>query len=173
MARSVETSINPQLRLWGDWTRNRPGELAPVIRRNGDEIEMIELVWGLKPRDPSADRAVINVRSEGREFPSHRCLVPACEFFFRDRSGHGRWRFTMADGDDFYFAGIWRSAGEDWPEAYAVLTTAANPDVAFCSDRQMAVIARGAHMDWLDHRVPKEELLRPLREGAFRRDRVR
>jgi putative SOS response-associated peptidase YedK len=166
-------SINPQLRLWGDWTRNQPGELAPVIRRNGDEIEMVELVWGLKPRDPAADRPIINLRSEGRRFPSHRCLVQGGEFFFRDRSGRGGWRFTRVDGDNFYFAGIWRPAGDGWPEAYAVLTTAANPDVEFCNDRQMAVIPRGAHMDWLDHRLPEEELLSPLPAGTFRRDRVR
>lgn len=108
MVRPTGISINPQLRFWGEWTRNRAGELAPVIRRNGDEIEMVELVWGLKPRDLAVDRAIINVRSEAREFPSHRCLVPAGEFFFHDRSGRGRWRFTMAAGNGFYFAGIWR-----------------------------------------------------------------
>lgn len=134
---------------------------------------MVELVWGLKPRDPAMDPAVINVRSEGRHFPSHRCLVPAGEFFFRDRSGHGRWRFTMTDGDNFYFAGIWRPTADGWPEAYAVLTTAASPDVEFCNDRQMAVIPRGAQMDWLDHRLPEEDLLRPLPGGTFRCERVR
>lgn len=64
-------------------------------------------------------------------------------------------------------------AREGWPEAFAVLTTAANPDVEFCNDRQMAVIPRGSHMDWLDHRVPEGELLRPLPAGTFRRHQVR
>lgn len=169
---SVERSSSRQLRLWGDWARNRPGELAAVVRRKGDEIEMVELVWGLRPRNPAIGRGLINIRSEGRHFPSHRCLVPGGEFFFRDRSGGGRWRFTMADGDSFYFAGVWRPASEDWPEAYAVLTTAANPDVEVCSDRQMAVIPRGSHMDWLDDRLPEEELLRPSPAGTFRRDRA-
>jgi hypothetical protein len=27
-------------------------EPAPVIRRTGDEIELVELHWGLKPRSP-------------------------------------------------------------------------------------------------------------------------
>ena len=130
-------------------------------------------MWGLRPRDPATDRATINIRSEGRRFESHRCLVPASEFFFRDPSGRGRWRFTMGDSDSFYFAGIWRPAGEGWPEAYAALTTAANPDIEQCNNRQMAVIPRGAHMDWLDHRVPEEEILKPLPAGTFRRERVR
>ena len=102
--------INPQLPLWGDWTRNRPGELAPVIRRSDDEIEMVELVWGLKPRTPE-DRSPINIRSEGRQFPGHRWLVRATEFVFRGRSDRRvRWRFTLADGDSFHFAGIRRPA---------------------------------------------------------------
>jgi putative SOS response-associated peptidase YedK len=50
-----------------------------VIRRYRDEIEMVELAWGLKPKDPE-DRPFSFVRSEGRTFPSHRCLIPASEF---------------------------------------------------------------------------------------------
>ena len=172
MSRQPEPSINPQLRLWADRTRNQPGELAPIIRRKGDDIEMVELVWGLPPQDPAGQRPLINIRSEGRRFPSHRALVPASEFFLRDHSGV-RWRFTRSDGDNFYFAAIWRPASEDWPEAYAVLTTAANPDVEPCHDRQLAVIPRSTRMAWLDHAVPEEELLRPLPAGTFRRDRVR
>jgi putative SOS response-associated peptidase YedK len=52
------------------------------------------------------------------------------------------------------------------------LTTAANPDVAPCHDRQMAVILRSARMAWLDHTVPEEELLQPLPLGTFRRERM-
>ena len=154
MGRAVETSINPQLRLWGDWTRNRPGEFAPVIRRSGGELELVELVWGLKPRTPES-RPLINIRSEGRVFPSHGASSPPTQFVFRDPSDRRvRWRFSLADGDGFYFAGTWRPATDDWPEAYAVLTTAANPDVAPIKARQMAVIPRSARMSWLNHRNP-------------------
>jgi putative SOS response-associated peptidase YedK len=153
-------------------TRNRPGEFAPVIRRNGDEVELVELFWGLRPRDPEHG-PVINVRSEDRSFPTHRCLVPATEFFLRPRSrARARWRFGMADDEPYYLAGIWQPASDDWPEAYAVLTIAANPDIAPSHDRQMAVIPRSARMDWLDGLVPEEELLRPLPGGTFRRARV-
>lgn len=67
----------------------------------------------------------------------------------------------------------WRPASDDWPEAYAVLTTAANPDVAPVNNRQMAVIPQSARMGWLDHLMPEPELLQPLPVGSFRRDRVR
>ena len=166
--------MRQQLSFWGDWKRNRPGEPAPTIRRNGEDLELIELHWGLKPRRPE-DRPAINIRSEGRRFPTHRCLVPASEFFFSTGLGtrRARWKFTLADGDSFYFAGIWRPASEDWPESYAVLTIAANPDVAPYSDRQMAVIRRRDRMAWLDLTMPEKELLYPLPAGSFRVQRER
>ena len=76
-------------------------------------------------------------------------------------------RFKLRSGDWFYFAGIWRPASEDWPEAYAALTIPASPDVLPYHDRQMAVIRREDRMLWLGHAVPEEELLRPLAGGAF------
>jgi putative SOS response-associated peptidase YedK len=75
------------------------------------------------------------VSAEGRKFPSYRCLVPASELLI---SRHGeRYRFSLADGDWFCFAGTWRPASEGWAEAYAILTIEANADVAPYQDRQM------------------------------------
>lgn len=165
--------MRPQFDFWGDWARNRPGERAPVIRRNGGETELVELHWGLKPHDPE-QRPLINIRSEGRHFPSHRCLAPGGEFFFWTGFGsrRERWRFTLADDEDFYFAGIWRPASEDWPESYAVLTTPASPDLAPYNDRQMAVIRREDRYAWLDLTRPEAELLRSLPPGSFKAERV-
>ena len=158
-----------QLELSDDWTRNRPGEPAPIVRRDGAALELVALHWGLKPRSPGR-RPLINIRSEERRFPSHRCLIPASEFFFSTRIGERRakWKFTMTDGASFYFAGIWASAAEDWPESCAILTTTANAEVAPYSDRQMVIIRREDRMAWLDLTVPEEELLRPLPAGSFR-----
>ncbi|CDN57903.1 Hypothetical protein RG1141_PA10710 (plasmid) [Neorhizobium galegae bv. officinalis bv. officinalis str. HAMBI 1141] len=50
-----------------------------IIRRDDGDVEMVELPWGLRPRD-GGPRAVNVVRSEPRMFPTHRCLVPASEF---------------------------------------------------------------------------------------------
>ncbi|RWK73832.1 MAG: SOS response-associated peptidase, partial [Mesorhizobium sp.] len=105
------------------------------------------------------------VRAEGRTFPSHRCLVPASEF--RHRSRGKAYNFSLADGDWFYFAGVWRPATRDWPEAYAILTIEANDDVAPFHDRQMAVLRRDQRMAWLDRTCLEEELLRPLPAGTF------
>ncbi|RVD01468.1 SOS response-associated peptidase, partial [Mesorhizobium sp. M7A.F.Ca.ET.027.02.1.1] len=75
--------------------------------------------------------------------------------------------FSLADGDWFYFAGVWRPATRDWPEAYAILTIEANDDVAPFHDRQMAVLRRDQRMAWLDRTCLEEELLRPLPAGTF------
>ena len=69
--------------------------------------------------------------------------MPASQFRHRSFS------FSLANGDWFYFAGIWRPATPDWPEAYAILTIEANADIAPLHDRQMAVLTRDQRMAWL------------------------
>jgi putative SOS response-associated peptidase YedK len=141
------------------------GQRRAIIRRDAEGVEMVEAAWGLRP-GPNADRPFTVIRAEGRTTPTHRCLVPASEFRLRSR---GRaYSFSLADGDWFYFAGIWRPAKPDWPEAYAILTVEANEDVAAYHDRQMAVLRRGQRLDWLDGLAPENELLRPLPAGSFR-----
>lgn len=44
--------------------------------------------------------------------------------------------FVLADGDWFYFAGIWWPASRDRPESYAILPTEVNEYVAAYHDRQ-------------------------------------
>jgi len=145
-------------------------ERRVIIRRDGGDVEMVELPWGLQPREPGG-RPFTVVRSEGRVFPTHRCLVPASDFRHR---GHGKhYSFALANGDWFYFAGIWRPATREWPEAYAILTTAANDDVAPYHDRQMAVLPRERRMDWLDITIPEQELIQPMPMGTFLVEQLR
>lgn len=140
-------------------------ERRVIIRRNGGDVEMVELPWGLQTRE-SSGRPFTVIRAEGRTFPSHRCLIPASEF--RHRSKRKHYSFSLANGDWFYFAGIWRPATRDWPEAYAILTTTANDDVAPYHDRQMAVLLRDQRMAWLDLTIPEDELLQPLPAESFK-----
>ncbi|WP_297976662.1 SOS response-associated peptidase family protein [uncultured Amaricoccus sp.] len=139
------------------------GQRRVIVRRDGGGVEMVELPWGLRPLE-AGGRSFTLVRAEGRAFPSHRCLVPASEV----HGGRGGpYTYALADGDWFYLAGIWRPAARGWPEAFAVLTVAANPDIAPLHDRQIAVIRRDARMVWLDLTQPETELLRPLPAGTF------
>jgi putative SOS response-associated peptidase YedK len=140
------------------------GARRAIIRRYRDDIEMVELAWGLRPKDPD-ERAFRFVRSEGRSFPSHRCLIPASEFHVT--TDKRSYRFALKDGNWFYLAGIYRPATIDWAESYAILTIEANPDVARYQDRQGAVLLRRQNMDWLDHKIPEHDLLKPLPARSF------
>ena len=141
------------------------GQRRVIVRRVGVGVELVELAWGLRPREPRG-RPFTLVRAEGRSFPSHRCLVPASEVHHQGRGGP--YAYALADGDWFYLAAIWRPAAQGWAEAFAVLTIAANADLAPFHDRQMAVLRRDQRMAWLDLTHPEGELLRPLPAGSFR-----
>lgn len=86
-------NLEPRDDIW-------PTDIAPVIRRHGDGVELAQLRWGLAPGRPKAP-PVINFRSEGRRFPKGRCLVPASHFleFTGAKSPKAKWKFTKAGED--------------------------------------------------------------------------
>jgi len=149
------------------------GARRAIIRRNPDdaqEIEMIEATWGSNPRlgDGASFRFA---RSEGRAFPSHRCLIPVSEF--RLTVGDKRYRVTLDGGNFFYLAGIWEAAIGDWPLCYRIITVAANPEVAHFQERHGALIHRRQVKQWLDLTVPEVDLLVTPPERTFMVERIR
>lgn len=143
-------------------------ERRVIIRRNGGDVEMVELPWGLQPRE-NGGRPFTVTRAEGRTFPSHRCLIPASEFRHRSRDKH--YSFSLTSGDWFYFAGIWR-ATKDVGEAFTMLTMEPGPDIAPYHDRQIVILERDAWADWLDPSVPAQSLIRPLAAGTLQVEQV-
>lgn len=96
-----------------------PGATRAVIRRVGDEIEMVNLRWGLRTGAGEDRNGRRFLRSEGRTFPAQRCVVPASEFqVVRDGEP---FRVALEDGNWFYLAGIWQPAEQDWAEAFGDL----------------------------------------------------
>jgi putative SOS response-associated peptidase YedK len=160
-------NLEPRDDIW-------PTETAPVLRRAGNSVELAQLRWGLGPGRPKAG-PVINFRSEGRRFPSGRCLVPASHFyeFTGTKPPKSKWRFTQAGEDWFCFAGLWRPATSETPEAFTLLTTAPGPDVAPIHERQMVVLERADWLAWLDLSRPEAELLRALPTGSLHAEQVR
>jgi putative SOS response-associated peptidase YedK len=144
----------------------RAGEYGAVIRRDrSGGVELTNLRWGLRP-PARRGRPLLYLRSEEAGLAGGRCLLPASEFFGTHRGW--RYRVSRVDGDFFYFAGIWRPAGNGWPQAYAILTIPAAPDLALYMTRQMAALPRAKRYAWLDLATPAAEVLRPLPPGTFR-----
>ena len=144
----------------------RSTDRAPVIYALNGGVELDELSWGLKPKAPKG-APVINFRSEGREFPSGRCLVPASWFyeFTGDKYPKTRWRFEKVGEPWFCIAGLMRDRGDS--ARFTMLTCDPGPDVAAFHDRQVAVLDRAEWAAWLDPRVPAQRLLKTLPAGSF------
>jgi putative SOS response-associated peptidase YedK len=135
------------------------GSRRAIIRRNPEdmqEIEMVEAAWGSNPRF-SGGVDYRFVRSEGRTFPSHRCLVAASEFHIRD--GDKQFRVTLDSGNFFYLAAIHEPEMAGWPLCYRIVTVDANPEVAQHQTRHGAIIHRRQVMHWLDRTIPEIDLL--------------
>ncbi len=143
------------------------GSRRAIIRRNPDnvsEIEMIEAAWGSNSRFSDGVRYEF-IRSDGRTFPTHRCLVPASEFHIRN--GEKKYRVRLEDGNFFYLAAIWEPAMGDWPISYRIITVDANPEIMRYQERHGAIIQRRQVMQWLDHERPESDLLTTPTAGLF------
>lgn len=168
LAPTAPPNLEPRDDIW-------PTEIAPVIRRFEDGLELAQLRWGFEPSNPKA-RVVINFRSEGRSFAkSRRCLVPASHFYeFRGaKAPKEKWKFTLNGEPWFCFAGLWRKPTGDSPETFTLLTTAPGPDVAPIHDRQMVVLHPDRWRSWLYLSDPDADLLAPLPAGSLTAERVR
>ena len=119
-------------------------------------------------------KPVYNFRSDGREFASGRCLIPADGFYeFTDpadkkKKRKDKWLFTRTGEPWFCIAGIWR-ADAQVGEAFTMLTMPPGADIAPYHDRQIAILDRADWSAWLDHSVSAKAILKPLPCGQPRR----
>lgn len=164
-----------------------PDRLAPIVRHDGEGLELVKARWGL-PSPPSVlktarDPGVTNVRNTASPHwrrwlgQAHRCLVPL-DRFAEPRPGGNQW-FALADGRPAFFAGIevrgWKSVrkvkdGETTDDLFAFLTCPPNREVAAVHPKAMPVILTdsGDWETWL--RAPWEiaaKLQRPLQDGSL------
>ena len=133
--------------------------LRPIVRYKPDEPgrpQLIKARWGSNPRFTDGVEFRF-MRSEGKTFPSHRCLIPASEF--QMRVGERRYRVKLYDGNFFYLAGVWEPAIGDWPLSFRIITVPANPEVSQYQERHGAIILRRQVKDWLDGAIPEPDLL--------------
>ena len=148
-----------------------------IIRAASEEEGAAELVVRRWSWPGAGGKPVYNFRSDGREFPTGRCLIVADGFYEFTAPADPRkkrkdkWLFTLAGEPWFAIAGLWRT-DPTVGEAYTMLTCPPGPDVAPYHNRQVAVLGPGQWARWLDPAVPAAELLRPLPAGSLEVEQV-
>jgi putative SOS response-associated peptidase YedK len=105
---------------------------------------------------------LINFRSDGRRFPTGRCLIPADGFyeFTGPKAPKSKWLFTTADSDLFCIAGLVRD------DRFTMLTMEPGPDIAPYHDRQIVILPRDQWAQWLDTAEP-QPVFAPLPAGSL------
>lgn len=156
-----------------------PTDPVLAVRRvsEGGERELGRLRWGLLPGRwaERSGRPLINARAEtiasqpafAESFRRRRCLVPADGFYEwrRDEAGKTPVWVARPDGAPFAFAGVWaelRRDADDPLHSCAIVTRAPNQAMRPIHDRMPVILERERESDWLDPRVPEEELARIL-----------
>lgn len=142
---------------------------APILRIAGNAYEMVQRRWSWSG---PGGKPVYNFRSEGREFPSGRCLILADGFYEftapadpKAKRKH-KWLLTLRGANLFGIAGLWRNS-PDAGEAFTMLTTAPGEDVAPYHSRQIVIVPPADFTRWLDPAVPARELARALPAGSL------
>ena len=158
-------NLEPRDDIW-------PTETAPVFRRRGEGVELVQLRWGFPPARPKG-APVINFRSEGRRFPKGRCLIPASHFFEftgrnrRNRSGNSP--KPAKTGSASPACGVRCQTGQGTPSRCSRPNP--GPDVAPIHDRQMVVLDRPDWLAWLDLTGRNPSCFARCPPGAWRSNR--
>jgi putative SOS response-associated peptidase YedK len=145
---------------------------GPIVRAAAGGSGRFELVVRRWSWPGPGGKPVYNFRSEGRDFPSGRCLIVADGFYEFTAPADpkakrkDRWLFTSPDEPMLCIAGLVRDA-PGIGQAFTMLTTDPGPDVAPYHGRQVAVLASAKWRSWLDGSVAAGELLKPAAAGRL------
>jgi putative SOS response-associated peptidase YedK len=164
-----------------------PTQPIAVVRLFEGRREFALLRWGLIPgwvKDPRTFSLLFNARGESLlEKPAfasamryQRCLIPFDGFYEWKQGGKRRQPYYIRarDGGPMAFAGLWESwmgpNGEEM-ETAAIVTTAANLQLAPLHNRMPVILPPEAFDLWLDHRNVDAEkaaaLIAPAREDLL------
>lgn len=144
----------------------RPTDPAAVLVGRDGGAELRQLKWGF-PRPKGGP--VINFRSEGRRFPTGRCLVLIDGFyeFTGEKTPKAKWLFTSTERDLFCIAGLIRD------DRFTLLTTEPGPDIAPYHDRQIVLPPADQWAAWLDPHRAEPPPIAPSPAGALKVERIR
>lgn len=155
-----------------------PSQHVAAVRED-EGRRLVDLHWGLIPfwaADPKTGYKMINARAETADklpafraaFRSRRCLIPARGFFEWDRAGGTKqpYHITRVDGAPLALAGLWEhwtdKEGKIVIESCAILTTAANEEVARLHERMPVILEPGDFDLWLDPLENRPDRLKSL-----------
>ena len=147
-------------------------DMGPIVRSIEGEPGAGDLVQRRWSWPGQRGKPVYNFRSEGREFASGRCLIPADGFYEftgpedKKKKRKDKWLFTKAGEPWFCIAGIWR-IDKAVGEAFTMLTVPPGSDIAPYHDRQIAILERKDWAGWLDLSVSAKTILKPLPVGSL------
>ena len=161
-----------------------PTQALPIVRAGkAGEPRVSRVRWGLVPHwskdGPTKAKPLINARAEtAADKPTfraalarRRALIPADGFYEWSKTETGKqpWYITRADGAPMVFAGLWErwGEGEERLDSFAILTTAANADIAHLHHRCPVMIAPEHYARWLDRGADPQPFLKPEPDGAL------
>jgi putative SOS response-associated peptidase YedK len=185
IARIFGTS-NPLPNIGASWNM-APTRDAMVVRRHPEtgERHLDLLNWGLLPfftKDPKTARRPINARAETVQisgmfkaaFAKRRCLVPAAAFYEWRAQSDGKQPFAIARGDGcpLALAGLWegwRAPDGEILRTFAIVTAAANAEMAALHDRMPVILEEADWPVWLAEEAgDAATLMRPAPEGILK-----
>jgi putative SOS response-associated peptidase YedK len=143
-----------------------PTQPVPIVRMTEGERHFALVRWGLIPswvKDPTAFTLLINARGESvndkpafrNAMKRRRCLFPADGFYeWKAEAGRKRPYFVrLKAGGPVAFAGLWETwtgpNGEEM-ETAAIITTAANTEMARIHHRAPVIVPPEQFDFWLD-----------------------
>ena len=153
-----------------------PTEEAWIVGQSSAGRRATSARWWLTPywsKTLATRYSMFNARSETlptspafREpFRRRRCVVPVCGFYEWTRTRRGRMPYYVRPAGErpMLLGGIWDRwrdpVSGDATVGFAVVTTAANRNLAFIHDRQPLMLSFDDACAWMDRRTPTEDLM--------------
>ncbi|XOV82549.1 MAG: SOS response-associated peptidase [bacterium] len=153
-----------------------PTETVHVLRLNADdEPEVVPMRWWLTPfwaKELSTKYSMFNAKSETAAkspafktpYARRRCVVPVSGFYEWCRQNNQKLPYFIKAEQDpgLLLAGLWDSWRQPETDeellSFTILTTAANPQLAFVHHRQPVLLNQNEARQWLDMHTPTAEL---------------
>lgn len=137
------------------------GTMAPVVMRDGNDLKIERMKWGLLPvfsKDAKDVYKYFNARSERidetfyRQYAKNRVLIPATSFWERHKETKKMVEFKT-EREVFAFAGlfsVWKDPkSEDEIKTFTMLTTVPSEIMFPVHERQPLILTEDEEDSWL------------------------